>query len=102
MRSKSSSAYGSSTPTARCVMDRRIEAPMMVATAVSPAPPASQALPQWRLRVLLSLNGFGLAIRSGDTPPRAGHHFVVDGDDQNGPVLRGGFAPGARAEHDGV
>src|ERR1700758_3042609 len=85
---------------ARWVIDRRAEAPTMVATAVTPAPPASQALPRWRLRVRLGLNGFGLAVGSGDPPPRAGDHLVVDGAEQIGPVLGGGFASGAGAEED--
>src|SRR6516164_7247853 len=72
----------------------------MVATAVTPAPPASQALPLWRLRVLSGLNGFGLAIGSGDPPPGAGDHFVVDGAKQVGPVLCGGFASGTGSEQD--
>src|ERR1700752_4033153 len=84
----------------RWVIDRRAEAPTMVATAVTPAPPASQALPLWRLRVLSGLNGVGLAVGSGDPPPGAGDHFVVDGAEQICPVLRGGFASGAGPEQD--
>src|SRR5277367_5865639 len=72
----------------------------MVATAVSPAPPASQALLPWHLRVPSSLNGFGLAIGPGDAPAGARDHFVVDGAEQIGPVLRGGFASAARPEQD--
>src|ERR1700739_2195226 len=85
---------------ARWVIDRRGAGPTMVATAVTPAPPASQALPLWRLRVLSGLNGVGLAVGSGDPPPGAGDHFVVDGAEQIRPVLRGGFASGAGPEQD--
>src|SRR5208337_5152956 len=85
---------------ARWTIDRRAEAPTMVATAVSPAPPASQALPLWRLRVSSRLNGFGLAVGPGDPPPGAGDHFVVDGAEQIGPILGGGFASGAGPEQD--
>src|SRR5215471_15804581 len=83
-------------------MERRAEAPTMVATAVSPAPPASQALPLWRLRVSSSLNGSGLAIGPGDAPPGAGDHFVVDGAERIGPVLGGWFASAAGPEQDGL
>src|ERR1700739_4129357 len=79
----------------RWIIERRAEAPTMVATAVSPAPPASQALSLWRLRVFSSLNGCGLAIGPGDAPPGAGDHFVVDGAEQIGPVPRGGFTAAA-------
>src|ERR1700752_3622926 len=72
----------------------------MVATPVSPAPPASQALSLWRLRVFSSLNGFGLVIGPGDAPSGAGDHFVVDGAEQVCPVLRGGFTAAAGAEQD--
>src|ERR1700722_13368189 len=72
----------------------------MVATAVSPVPPASHARPRRRLRVMLSLNDFGLAIGSGNASPRAGHHFVVDGADQIGPLLGGGLTAGAGTEED--
>src|ERR1700758_5664827 len=82
------------------MIERRAEAPTMVATAVSPAPPASQALSLWRLRVSSSLNGFGLAIGPGDAPPGTGDHFVVDGAEQIGPVLGGGFAAAAGPEQD--
>src|SRR6516162_5825158 len=85
---------------ARWVIDRRAEAPTMVATAVSPAPPASHVLLLWRLRVLSGLKGFGLAVGSGDPPPGAGHHFVVDGAKQVGPILCGGLAFAARPEQD--
>src|ERR1700741_470309 len=84
----------------RWVIDRRAEAPTMVATAVSPAPPASQALSRWRLRVFSSLNGSGLAIGPGDAPPGAGDYFVVDGAEQICPVLRGGFTAAAGPEQD--
>src|SRR5208337_3992948 len=72
----------------------------MVATAISPAPPASQALPLWRLRGLSGLNGLRLAVGPGDAPPGAGHHFVVDGAEQIGPVLCGGFTAAAGPEQD--
>src|SRR5690242_5150367 len=85
---------------ARWVIDRRAEAPMMVATAVTPAPPASQALPLRRLRDSSRLNGLRLAVGPGDPPAGAGHHFVVDGAEQIGPVLRGGLTTGARPEQD--
>src|ERR1700739_5086903 len=84
----------------RWVIDRRAEAPTRVRTAVSPAPPPSQALSLWRLRVSSRLNGFGLAVGSGDSPPGAGDHFVVDGAEQIRPVLGGGLAPGAGTEQD--
>src|ERR1700739_5054019 len=85
---------------ARWVIDRRGAGPTMVATAVTPAPPPSQALPLWRLRVLSGLNGVGLAVGSGDPPSGAGDHFVVDGAEQIRPVLGGGLAPGAGTEQD--
>src|ERR1700747_1115347 len=84
----------------RWVIDRRAEAPTMVATAVNPAPPASQALPLRRLRVLSGLNCSGLAVGPGDPPPGAGDHFVVDGAEQIRPVLGGGLAPSAGTEQD--
>src|ERR1700739_576526 len=86
----------------RGVTDGRAEAPTMGATAVSPAPPASQALSLWRLRVSSRLSGFGRAVGSGDPPPGAGDHFVVDGAEQIRPILRGRFAAGARPEQDSL
>src|SRR5579875_3588818 len=74
--------------------------PAIVPSAVRPAAPASQRLRHRAARRSLSLNGFGLAVSPGDAPPGAGHHLVVDGAEQIGPVLGGGFACGAGPEQD--
>src|SRR5579875_2820290 len=84
---------------ARCIIERATDTAAIVLTAPSPAAPASHCA----LRACPSsspLNGLGLAVSSGDAPSRAGHHLVVDGAEQICPVLRRGFAAGARPEQD--
>src|SRR6201996_2967573 len=87
-------------------MERATDTPATAPTAAKPATPASK--PAFVLRRLrfgsLSLNGIACrsrpAIRPGDPAAWAGHHFVVDGAEQIGPILCGGFTIGAWTEQD--